>query len=573
MKPNIENALNDRDLSNAPDIILALANLSSDEVFSSPALANRMLDQVPPTLWEDPSTTILDPSAKEGVFLRECAKRFYVGLEKVIPDPQERIDHILKNQLFGIALSPLTALVTRRTLYTNKNARHELSLSRFAAEEGNVFYDGAEHDFGDASGMATCKSCGFRGDAGRTDDRTFHAYTFLHADLPNLFKTLGFPMKFNVIIGNPPYQLADGGHGASAAPIYQHFVTQAMKLDPDHLIMITPSRWFAGGKGLDGFRAQMLNDDRIQSLVDFPDARVVFPDVEIKGGVSFFHWNRDHHGPCEITTVTATGLDQSADKLKLGQNNRAKVVEHHHTTIRALNEYPVFVRWSEALPLLKKVEAVIARDNLKTMDAQVSSRKPFGLPTNVKPNAKGDIILYGSKSIGRYTRANLPQNNEPGGWVDQWKVLAPAAYGAGNSIPHQIGGVCFVAGPGSACSETYNVIGAFDNKDEAQRLARYYATRTFRFLVFLMKNTQHLNKDRYAFVPILPMDRDWTDAELATYFGFTPDDSALIESFIKPMIPVLSPPQPGETVTSLARQAAAMTNEDPSTDNEEPEDE
>lgn len=509
-----------------PDVLTCIANLSNDEVFTPPEFAGRMLDTlgegwaaahkdengVGANIWADSRVTFLDPCTKSGVFLREIATRLIKGLEAEIPDLQARVDHILTKQLFGIGITRLTALLARRSLYCSKHATgpHSVAKGFGDNDDGNVWFERTEHiREGDR-----CRVCGAgKAFLDRGPDEENHAYAFIHpSDIKaRLGELFGGDMHFDVIIGNPPYQLNDGGHGVSASPIYQKFIEQAKKLEPRFLSMVVPSRWFGGGKGLADFRAEMLGDDRIRKLVDFENATDAFPGVDLAGGVCYFLWNRDERGLCEVVNISG-GVAEGG-------------------TQRRLDEFPTLVRHSAAVPIIRKVLA----HKEPSMSTQVSGRKPFGLATTARPQGSGDVILRWEKGDGPYERSQISVGVDR---IDKWKVIASyVAYdhagSPGKDGRRKVFSKIDVLPPGTVCTETYLVIGAYDSETEAWNLVEYMKTRFFRFLVSQFMYSHHLTRTAYTFVPLLDMSRKWTDQDLATRYDLTPSEVAFIEAKIR----------------------------------------
>ena len=486
-----------------PDILDCIANLSSDEVFTPPDVANQVLDLLPKEIWSNPDIKILDPCTKTGIFLRESARRLMVGLEKKIPDETERREHIFKNMLFGIAITELTGLVARRSLYYSKDARNEYSIVQFENSDGNIKFKRMEHDYV----QGKCKICGSPyQNVERGEELENYAYQFIHEEVAK-------EMKFDVVVGNPPYQIQDGGAGASASPIYQLFVNQAFRLKPRYVSMIIPSRWFAGGKGLDTFREQMLESTKFKHLADFPAASELFPSVEIKGGVCYFLWDEKYDGQCEVVTYQ-DGKAQSSALRYLGEHG------------------DVFVRFNAALPILEKVQSMA----VEFIDSQIAASKPFGLRTffnDYKTESfPKSVALYGNGGKYFVRKDQIISNHQ---WIDKWKVLTSNGYGAGEGYPHQILGVPIIAEPNSACTETYIVCGVFETELEAKNFEAYMRTKFFRFLVALRKNTQHVTQSKFRFVPKLDMKHSWSDEQIYSEFRLTTEEIAFIDSIVREM--------------------------------------
>jgi hypothetical protein len=507
-----------------PDILTCIANLSNDEVFTPPELANQMLDSLAAgwaashggaNIWADKTVKFLDPFTKTGVFLREITGRLTRGLEEEMPDLNERVNHILSNQVYGIAITQITSLLARRSLYCSKHAKGRHSIIRsFESDNGNIWYQGADHNWRGAK----CTECGASEATYSRDEKLErHAYTLLHTSnvKETLRKIFGGEMNFDVVIGNPPYQLDDGGFGASATPIYHKFVEQAIAIEPRFLCMVIPSRWFVGGKGLDNFRSSMLNSKHLRSIVDYIVEKDAFPGINLNGGVNYFLWEHDYVGDCAVTTIERGGV--------VGE-----------VVLRSLSEYDVFIRRNEALPILRKIRKL----GEPTFERHVSPRKPFGLPTNffgAKASSKSkDIKLHSSGGETWVARAEILAKAE---WIDEWKVLVGRATDGNESYPLPIWDKRgpFTAGPGEACSETYLVAAVANSHGEASRISTYMRTKFFRFLVSLRKVTQDNKADVFAFVPDLPMDREWTDALLYKRYGITKAEIAFIDSMIRSM--------------------------------------
>jgi site-specific DNA-methyltransferase (adenine-specific) len=490
-----------------PDVLSCLANLSNDEVFTPPNLVNDILNLLPDKLWSDANAKFLDPVSKSGVFLREIAKRLMKGLEGEIPDKQERINHIFSKQLYGISITELTALLSRRSVYCSKKANGKYSVCEtFTSEDGNIYYQRSQHTW--VSGK--CSFCGANQEVyEREDSLEAYAYNFIHTDKPEEI----FNVKFDVIVGNPPYQLSDGGHGRSAGPIYHKFIEQAKKLNPRYLMMIIPARWYAGGKGLDDFRSEMLSDKRIRKLIDFENSNDIFPGVDVAGGICYFLWNRDDLGHCDVVNWI--------------NGNQVK-------SERALDEFHVFIRSGQSVPIIRKIWNL---HNNKRLSDIVSSRKPFGLPTNYVPKNSG-IPCWFTQKIGlRYaSEDDFCDDNE---LLNKWKLLVPPAPIAGQTdfskpIGFYYDGNVRIAKPGECCTESFIVAGAFSTEKEVKSFKTYLFTKITRFLLLQTVVSQHVTREKFFFVPDLGnYEGVYTDEYLRKKWNITEEEWTFIDSKIK----------------------------------------
>ena len=493
-----------------PDVLNCIANLSNDEVFTPPALANQVLDMLPQELFCDPKTTFVDPFCKSGVFLREIVKRLDRGLADKIPNRQKRIDHIMHHQVFGIALTELTSLLSRRTLYCSKSANSQHSVSYFNDEQGNVFYKAIKHTWVNGK----CKYCGASKEVyDRGSESEQYAYQFIHTDNPK--KLFPKNMKFDVIIGNPPYQLDDGGAKASASPIYHIFVNQAKKLNPRYLTMIIPSRWFTGGKGLDSFRVSMLNDHHIRIIKDYINAKDCFPGLSISGGICYFLWDREYQGLCNFWSCHN------------GKENFAR---------RCLNEFPVFVRYNNALNIIYKI---ITLKESSVMNI-LSSRNPFGIPTNargVQVRFKDCYVLVSSQGEGYIDKDEILSNTM---MADSYKVMITRIMCEHAGEPDRDGlfkviATTRVLAPKEVCTDSYIVAGQYETSEMAKNLESYLRTKFARFLVLQAAASINLSKATYSFVPLQDFSHPWTDEMLYAKYGLDEKEIAFIESMIRPM--------------------------------------
>lgn len=525
--------------AHVPDVLETLAQLPNDDVYTPPKVVTAMLDILPEHVWSEPQYTWLDPATKSGIYLREVFKRLMVGLAEWEPDGRVRREHILKNMLHGAATTQINGEIARRTLYQTKNATgtevKDPALTElvvpFDSPDGNIPFVETEHSLDKAGKF--CTVCRAPAKLVRERRENF-AYSFIHGTYPT--KEVA-DVRFDVIVGNPPYQIGmDDGKGnrtANITPLYNLFVEKAIAMNPRYLVMITPSRWFAGGKGLDGYRDKMISDRRLRVLVDHPKIFDVFPHAKIRGGVSYFLWDREYEGDCEFSTridgrlISATGRD-----LRDGRG--------------------VLVRDNFAAAIVKKISSdPFSEGSLADL---VSASDPFG--QGIKTNYRGkpgypladapfedSIPLVFATKVGYTSPGALERHAE---WVADWKVLIPmassgdTAQDANGRIVDVVLGEPIALAPGSACTQSYLVAGRFGTREETENYAHYLATKFVRFLVLQRKISQHVTPDRFAFVPSVDFTRRWTDEDLYEQYSLTQEQIDYIETSIKPRSLILS---------------------------------
>jgi len=507
-----------------PDVLTCIANLSNDEVFTPPEFANRMLDMLAEAwaaanggadIWADKTVRFLDPCTKSGVFLREITSRLTDGLKREIPDLEERVNHILTNQVFGIAITHLTSLLARRSLYCSKHAKGDHSIVKgFSSDDGNIWFQRTEHTWGDTK----CEFCGApKAILDRETNLENYAYAFIHIDdiKTRIAELFGGNMQFDVIIGNPPYQMKGGAGGSSDSSIYHLFVEQAKRLEPKFLSMVIPSRWLAGGRGLDEFRQEMLSSRKLLKLVDYPVSKEVFPNVEVKGGICYFLWSEAHNGSCDVTLIRG---DQVS------------------TSLRQLDEFDVFVRDTRAAGILRKV----LQAGEPPITDILTADTPFGIATNFddfhEKKKLGDVALYyvrsGKRQIGFMPRSTITKNAS---LIDKWKVLVPkAGSDGGQKIPDSVLGKPWLSPPPSVATQTFLAF-CIATEEEARSVESYYRTKFFRHLVSLRKLTQDALRPMYSWVPVQAWDRQWSDKALYEKYGLTTEEIAYVEAVIRPM--------------------------------------
>ena len=512
-----------------PDILETIANLSNDEVFTPPKLANEILNLLPEEVWSNPNLTFLDPAVKTGIFLREITSRLIDGLADQIPDLQERVNHILTKQVFGIGITELTTLMARRTVYCSTTANGEFSIcTEFDDEKGNIIFPDTEHTW-DKNGR--CEFCGAnRSSYGGGGNRENYAYPFIHDNFKKEFGN----MKFDVIIGNPPYQLSVGNTGANAsyAPaIYHLFVDKAIELNPKYITMIIPSKWMTdSAEGIPkSWINKMLTSEKIEKVHDFEDSNEIFRDVGIAGGVNYFLWNNDKNKyECEYTYKSDGKVRKRLIKMNEFDGNFIIRNPIAHGIFHKVNKHSENYYKDKKNNFQNFVATYGLGGDLSTSWRGYSKSR----------NKDNNIKYYVSKttngvSHGWVSEKNIGRNLHV---INKHKIFIPRIYGGGSG-DKKILGKAIYGEPNSVASSTYAIIGADNNltKESAMNVISYIESKFFRFMVKILKTTPSATQRVYQLVPLQDFSKSWTDEELYKKYKLTQEEIDYIEENIDEM--------------------------------------
>ena len=542
------------------DILETITNVGNDEVFTPRKTCDMILDCLPKEVWHNPNYKWLNPATKNGIFEREIAIRLDEGLKDIIPDVETRRKHILQNMIFAFGQTKFTANVARRTLYYCSKANQKCDGIKasdghyvngyaignggwFKDEEGNIKTPITKHDIDKKT--KKCRYCGITHDSKYLDanQREQYAYEFIHVyhlplqrHLRDRFFGGNKDMKFDIIVGNPPYQLSlgnDGGNSSKAKAIYHLFISQAIALNPKYICMIVPSRWMTKTtEGIsDDWVDEMLKKKNFVMVNDFDDAAICFPNNEIKGGVNYFLYNRDYQGPCKyIFHDSKTNkeyervglLDPMGAGIVIRDPKGLEIIERISLVEGKYYEYNNFSM------------LVSPKDFFTNKEKLTSSWKEY----KKEKDSRHNIKYYVSKSF----------NEQPFGWIEEsdipkgmgtiklHKVYIPAAGGSGND--EIILGTPIYGEPYSVCSQTYLVIGYDPNNHnftelQCQNIIKYIKTKFFRYLVSIKKKTQNGPRGVYQFVPLQDFNEVWTDEKLYKKYNLTKEQIELIENSIR----------------------------------------
>ncbi len=528
------------------DILETINNVGNDEVFTPRKVVDMMLNSLPEEVWHNPDYRWLNPASKTGIFEREIAIRLDEGLKNIIPDTETRRKHILQDMIFSIGQTKFTANVARRTLYYCCQANRKCDGIKEDGHYVNGFAIGGGSWFDDAEGNIKtpcsnhlmskdkCVYCGMSKDSRYldSDQREQYSYDFIHsrpgADLQKLLSKRFFKgdekVKFDVIVGNPPYQLSTDSKNSEksktqAVPIYQLFAEQAFSLKPRYVTMIMPSKWFAGGmSSLEDFRKYMMSCRKIRYLTDYANAKDCFPTNSIAGGVNFFLWDREYDGDCSFTNI---------------------IGDKQYVQSRGLNEFPILVRQNEAVSILRKVKSA----GEETMDQIASPLMPFGLSTDVRgvesPDSKHCIALHTSKGVTYIEKSSIKKGLDI---LEKYKVLV-GILGAEHALePDKDGKFRIITSsmkvlaPSEACTHSYFTIGKCNSMNEADNIYRYLRTKFARFLILSAMTSTHLSRNVLIFLPIQDFSKSYTDNDLYLKYDLTQEEIDFIEEQMKEML-------------------------------------
>ena len=440
-----------------------------------------------------PDSRILEINSKSGLYPLYMAYSIYRARVKnplfsvsSIEDEQRIWDKVVAENIFVICKTPMAKSITKRTLIGFRKAKIN---TRYFEDLINQIKNKPEHFIKQVDKFIT--------------DRT---------GIKN--------MKINAIVGNPPYQIMDGGAGVSAKPVYNLFIEIAKQIAPNYISMIMPSRWFAGGKGLDSFRESMLSDKRISHIFDYVNAKDCFPTASIGGGVNYILWDVNYKGNCSITTIQGTQRDMEQ---------------------RPLDQFSVFIRYNSAIHIVHKCQS----DN--SFASIVNSRNPFGLSSNIRGEKTGEIRLITSAGISWLPKSAIDYTNH---LLSKYKILMSKVTAEHAGEPDKKGQFKIISrteiiGPNDVCTDSYLIVGASESKLVVENEYKYIQTRFLRFLLMLSVSSINLSSEKFQFIPLQDFtsnsDINWSrsiseiDTQLYAKYGLSEDEISFIESMIKPM--------------------------------------
>jgi hypothetical protein len=486
------------------DIFELIPNQKTNQIFTPKKVVQMMINQLEvhdPSLFTRTDSKFIDLYMKSGMYITEIVKKLYHNTREQYKSDEDCLKHILENQVYGLAPTPILQGITKSYIF-GFDVDNKISRNNFI-----------QHDITPEAQQAQAKE-----------------------KLQELFN-LQKDMKFDAVVGNPPYQESDGGAQASAKPIYNYFVESAKEINTKFINLIMPTRWYAGGKGLDDFRKQMLNDKHIVEIHDFLNPNIIFPSTNIRGGVCFILWDNDYNNEKDLVKVVTYG-DSLLDKKELKRKLK-------------LDGEDIFIRNVKSIEIIKKIKS---QKEFSSFENHISPRRPFDIDANIfkdtnkykrdKKELDNPITCYGKgKQTGFLEREEITKNIE---WIDKFKVFTPRANNIGTELNDDNLNT-FIGEPGTICTESYIAVGADLSLDKvsSNHLSKYLTTIFVRFMHSLAKASQDATSKTYKFVPLQDFttnsDIDWSksipeiDGQLYKKYNLTPDEIAFIESMIKSM--------------------------------------